>query len=232
MKIKRIHVYLTIVSLCAGFLLSFSYQYTKQTETQKIPQHRYWLEEDQLRETLTEVQKENQELEKQLRDIQQRIVEKEERISVQEDAISATQKELERMRLLAGVSDATGPGVTIRMEDAEYASDAQNPNDYIIHEQDVRRVVNELLAAGAEGISINGQRVTHLTGIRCVGPTIIVNGVKSTAPFEITAVGDSETLYQALYLPGGVVDSLQSWDITVNVEKQNEVIIPAYIGEA
>jgi hypothetical protein len=67
MKVKRLHVYLTIVSLCAGFLLSYSYQFTQKQEHKTVVDPGQWYKEDQLRETLMEAQKENKSLEKHLR---------------------------------------------------------------------------------------------------------------------------------------------------------------------
>jgi uncharacterized protein YlxW (UPF0749 family) len=231
MRVGRIQIYLTIVCLCAGYLITFSYTFTQEQDEKGIESIQRWYQEDQMRETLIEVSQDNSQLELHLRDLQQKVNEKEEELSSAQTEISLVHKELEAYRLLSGLSQAQGPGITITLEDSAYASDAQNPNDYIVHEQDVRRVVNELFAAGAEGLSINGQRFIHTSSIRCVGPTIIVNGVKSAAPFQIIAIGESTTLSQALLLPGGVIDVLKSWGISVKLEQNNELMIPAYLGE-
>lgn len=190
-----------------------------------------WEIEDQLREKIIEIAEENLQKEQHLRELQLRVSEIEGEIALVEGELQKTKQELEMYRMFSGIMETQGPGVIVTLEDSEYASDAHNPNDYIIHEQDVRRVVNELLAAGAEGISVNEQRVIHSTAIRCVGPTIIVNNVKSTAPFQIKAIGDIDTLYQSLYLPGGIVDSFQLFGISIKVEKSEQILLPAYFGE-
>lgn len=236
MKIRKIRLYLllAIVFAGAGYLLSYSYNYTKEFNPRlgDYPEAgTYWQEEDQLREKVAEVTMENLELEEQLRDLQQELREKEEEVFQTEQRLSKVYGELETYRLFAGVQEAKGPGVIVTLEDRRYDGEKNDPNDYIVHEQDVRGVVNELFAAGAEGISINGQRYVQNTSIRCVGPTIIVNDVRSTAPFEIAAVGDPQTLYNALFMPGGYVDVLESWGITVTVEKKEEILLPAYVGE-
>ncbi|GAA0364663.1 DUF881 domain-containing protein [Bacillus horti] len=231
MKVRSKHVYLTLVALCAGFLISFSYQYTQDQGDTSYRSTLEWVQEDQLREKHNEVRKENSLYEQYLRELQQQISVKEAEMSEAQTDLSAIQHELEMLRLMAGLSEGAGPGITVSLEDSSFAADSHNPNDYIVHEQDVRRVVNELFASGAEGLSINGQRVTHLTNIRCVGPTIIVNGVKSSAPFQITAIGDQETLNQGLLLPGGVADSLRGWGITVKIEKHESLLLPAFIGK-
>jgi uncharacterized protein YlxW (UPF0749 family) len=236
MKIRKLRRYLllTVVLTCAGYLVSYSYHYTKEfnlTIDNTEESNTYWHVEDQLREKVAEVSMENLRLEEQLKALQQQVNDKEAEVSQFEQKLSAIYDELETYRLLAGVLEAKGPGVIVTLEDRYYDAKASDPNDYIVHEQDVRGVVNELFAAGAEGISINGQRFVQSTSIRCVGPTIIVNDVKSTAPFEIIAVGDPDTLYTALHMPGGYVDVLESWGITVKVEKKEEVRLPAYVGD-
>lgn len=231
MGVSRIQIYITIVCLCAGYLITFSYTFTQKQEVHGVDTLQRWYEEDQMREKLVEVSQDNIQLEQQLRELQHKVIETEAELSSAQNDISYVHEDLEAHRLLSGLSQAQGPGIIITLEDSAYANDAQNPNDYIVHEQDVRRVVNELFSAGAEGLSINGQRFIHSSSIRCVGPTIIVNGVKSTAPFQIKAIGNSETLYQALLLPGGVVDVLKSWGISVKLDQDSELEIPAYLGE-
>lgn len=231
MKINRFHIYLALVTVCTGFLISYSYQFTQENEDANQLLTSEWLQEDLLREKLNEVKKENGLYEQHLRELQQQIAIKEAEISEVQVDVGAIQHELEDLRLITGLSEGKGPGVVVTLDDSLYASDALNPNDYIVHDRDVRRVVNELFASGAEGISINGQRLTHLTSIRCVGPTIIVNGVTSSAPFQITAIGDPEVLNQGLHLPGGVADSLNMRGVSLLIEKHEELLLPAFIGD-
>jgi uncharacterized protein YlxW (UPF0749 family) len=108
----------------------------------------------------------------------------------------------------------------------------QNPNLYVLHDEDVLRVLNELRAAGAEVMAINGERLLSTSEVRCIGPTILVNKVRRVAaPFVITAVGEPDTMISALKMRGGVVDTLQQfWGIQVTVKRLNQVTIPAYRG--
>ena len=143
----------------------------------------------------------------------------------------ALQDELARARILAGLADVKGPGVIVEMTDSNKPSSVgQDPNVYLIHDDDVRSVVNELLSAGAEAISINGQRLVATTEIRCAGPVFMINGVRIAPPIEIRAIGDPETLDSALHLRGGVIDNLSLWGIGVKVKREEEVFVPAYNG--
>ncbi|MFQ7119963.1 MAG: DUF881 domain-containing protein [Intestinibacter sp.] len=55
------------------------------------------------------------------------------------------QKELEEVKELSGYSTVTGPGIIITMRDSERElKDGLNPNDLIIHDIDILRVLNDL----------------------------------------------------------------------------------------
>ncbi len=132
---------------------------------------------------------------------------------------------------IIGLAEVTGSGVIIKLEDSEIdQSTILNSNDLIIHDKDILKIVNELKNAGAEAISINGQRVILTTSIICGGNIININGEKIGSPFEIKAIGLPETLAN-LERPGGYLNSLeQDRKIKVNLKKSNEITIPKYSG--
>lgn len=136
------------------------------------------------------------------------------------------------LKIKACLTALEGEGVKIILHDSDKKISAtENPNTYIIHDDDLLRVINELRAAGAEAISINNQRLTALSEIRCAGPTLSVNNVRSSAPFEVYAIGDKKTLANAITMRGGVADTLGVWGIKVEVETSDKIYIPAYKGE-
>lgn len=145
----------------------------------------------------------------------------------------ATGAASEDTRLRAGLVPLEGEGVIVRLDDSTATSKAgENPNLYLIHDDDILRVVNELRAAGAEALSINGQRLTATSEIRCAGPTLSVNNVRSSAPYEISAIGDSKSLENALKMRGGVAETLKVWGIQLEVTVSKNVYIPPYRGSA
>ena len=60
----------------------------------------------------------------------------------------------------------------LRYDDGEYDPSVANPNDYIVHESHIFKVINELKISGAEAIAINGQRLKANSYISCNGPVI------------------------------------------------------------
>ncbi len=132
------------------------------------------------------------------------------------------------LMLASGQTAVKGPGVIVTLDDSKKMVKNDDPNLYLIHDEDMLKVINELRAAGAEAISINGQRLTGNSEIRCAGPTISVNNVRSAPPFEIRAIGSSRDLLAAINMRGGVADTLKVWGITVNAQESKEILIPAY----
>lgn len=145
--------------------------------------------------------------------------------------LQALNVELQKVKLLGGLTEVHGPGILLVLQDAKRTSRAVFSERDIIHDYDLQMVVNELTASGAEAIAINGQRVISRTAIRCVGPTIMVNHVPVGAPFEILAIGDPGVLAAGLNLPGGYLDDLRTIDPGMfRLEKKADIRIPAFTG--
>ena len=143
---------------------------------------------------------------------------------------AALNTQLQDYKAYAGLTELEGEGVQVTLRDNPTAGPMPAEPD-LIHDFDLLKVTNELFSAGAEGISINGQRLTTNSSIRCAGPTILVDGVKVAAPFIISAVGDSKVLYSAFTMAGGVMSELvQSSPEMVKIEKVRKVKVPAFLG--
>jgi uncharacterized protein YlxW (UPF0749 family) len=133
------------------------------------------------------------------------------------------------LQLMAGLTPVVGSGLTIVMTDNPDASKAGGETAFlpgIVHDYDILQVVNELRAAGAEAIAVNGTRITGFTPIRCVGPVIYVNGEPVAAPFRLEAVGNADTMRSALEMPGGIVEKLSGL-LGVKVRKTATLKLPA-----
>ncbi|MEI6131803.1 MAG: DUF881 domain-containing protein [Bacillota bacterium] len=142
--------------------------------------------------------------------------------------------ELERVSLLAGMKDVSGSGVEITMDDSSLTPEERgddNPNWYVIHDKDVIRVINELRKAGAQAISINGERIVSTSEQVCAGATIIVNGKRYITPFIIRAIGDSALLYDSIF-NSSVFLELNSFSIPFKIEKKESIKIDAFVQNA
>ncbi|WP_148046819.1 DUF881 domain-containing protein [Nocardioides pocheonensis] len=103
---------------------------------------------------------------------------------------------LREVRLLAlgsGTSAVHGPGVEITVDNPPNAPSSQNDSSKVL-DKDLQKLVNGLWAAGAEAITINGQRLTALSAIRHAGSAITVNYTRLSPPYVILAIGDPKRL--------------------------------------
>lgn len=102
---------------------------------------------------------------------------------------------LEEARDIAGLSALEGSGVIVRAYDAE----GGYTWDKIVHDRDIRDIVNLLFDAGARGIEVGGERLVTRSSIRCAGPVVLVNNrVVPVDPVVIRAVGEPNVLARAL----------------------------------
>lgn len=146
-------------------------------------------------------------------------------------SFEALQNELKKVRFAAGLEPVTGAGVEIILDNMpEGKRQGVDPGLFTIKYEDLLRVVNELRAADARAIAINGQRLVSTSEIRSAGRFIDVNLVRLSPPYNIVAVGDPEKLESSLKIKGGLVETLREWSIAVTVTKQEELTVPAYTG--
>lgn len=130
---------------------------------------------------------------------------------------------LHDLRTRSGFAEMSGPGIIVRIYDA---SDGYT-NDTIIHETDVRDTVNELFAAGAQGVSVGNQRLTVTSAIRCVGPSILVNDERiAVNPVVIRAVGDPDVLASGLDIIRITLEV--SRNLSFEIEKVDHLTLPAF----
>lgn len=149
----------------------------------------------------------------------------------QTSTAEAASKESQLVKMGAGVVPLQGPGITVTIDDSKRPSKpGENPNLYLIHDDDILKVINELWAAGAEAMSINEQRMIATSEIRCAGPTLSVNNTRYSPPYEIRVIGEAQTLENALKMRGGVIETLQFWGIQVGIKQHETIKVPAYKG--
>ncbi len=144
-------------------------------------------------------------------------------------------EQIKKNNRLLGLTNLEGEGIEITLKDdpnatRESISVLDDISNHLVHDSDLRMIVNELKNAGAEAISINGQRVVSTTGIMCIGNVIKVNDEKVGSPFVIKAIGFPEMLTTALDRPGGFLEQLNLDGIVTSIKKSNKVQVPKYTG--
>jgi uncharacterized protein YlxW (UPF0749 family) len=101
----------------------------------------------------------------------------------------ATQARLSRVRAGTGFGAVKGSGV-----EATVASAPGSDNNQLVRDSDLTLLTDALWAAGAEAISVNGERLTVLSSFRNVGIGILVNSRPVNPPYVFDVIGDPQTL--------------------------------------
>jgi len=142
--------------------------------------------------------------------------------------------QLQAAQIAAGLVPMTGPGLVIQLKDSTVPVPADgNAQDYLVSGSDVLTVVNQLWAAGAEGVAINGERVVVSTAVVDIGGSVVVNGAYVAAPYQITAIGP-KPLFDTLTHQPEFADFIRSrgeaFGIDVQYATPDTVDLPAYAG--
>lgn len=145
------------------------------------------------------------------------------------------EEEIKLDNILLGLTDVKGDGIIITLKDNNNVSlsnigPLDNIEYYLVHAGDLVEVVNALKNAGAEAISINGQRITNSTAIYCAGNVVKVNGEKISSPIEIKAIGSPELLYGSMTIPGGYIELLEETGVIVDIKKSTNITINKFDG--
>lgn len=135
------------------------------------------------------------------------------------------QAELRRVNSAAGFASITGAGVTVKLFDAPGGYTSED----IVHDADIRDIVNELYAGGAVAVSVGGQRLTATSSIRCVGPVALVNQKQIVVnPVVIEAIGDPEVLRSSMDIIIHTFEAVRG--VYIEVEMNDELTLPAAVN--
>ena len=166
----------------------------------------------------------------------EKLLESKRELATKKDLVSSkAEEELKKINSLIGAIDVTGKGIIITLQDnpnvtTENIGTLENISDYLIHDRDLLRIVNELKNAGAEAISINDERIISTTSITCDGNVILINGKKISSPFRIKAIGSQEAIIGGIQRPGGLIEELENYGLVADINKQNKTTIYKYNG--
>lgn len=151
--------------------------------------------------------------------------------------VDQLQREINRAGISAGLRGLSGAGLRVALDDAprgESVPAGTDPNLLVVHQQDLQAVVNALWAGGAEGMSLQGQRIVSTTGVKCVGNTVVLQGVPYAPPYRIVAVGDPRAMYAALVASPEVQNYRDyvgpPYNLGWSLRSERRLSVPAYTG--
>jgi uncharacterized protein YlxW (UPF0749 family) len=166
---------------------------------------------------LDELDDRTQRLEDEKQDLETQRDELENSSNQAEEARRQTIEKERQLGVLAGTVAAEGTGITMTIEDPKGTVEADMLLD----------AIQELRAAGAEAIQVNGVRVVASTFLTDSGESVSVDGNKINAPYRFKVIGKPQDLEPALNIPGGVVQTLEKEQATVTVERSDKIVVDA-----
>lgn len=218
---------MTLILLILGIALALQFKSTLYVKNQTASNA---LDAEKLMEQLENEQKQTNELKKAVDEnltLRENLIR--EYIEQKQDYELASK--WDKVKVIAGFTDVKGPGITIKLDDAPARQPNTPVNWQIIHDMDIKVILNELKEAGAQAISINGERVMPMSEQVCAGPTILINGNRYPVPYVLNAIGDPDALYEKISSSERIAEMME-FKIRVDIAKTKEILIPKYSGAA
>ena len=141
---------------------------------------------------------------------------------------------LTQARLAAGLVEIEGPGLVVRIDDSgQPVPPGAAAGDYLVTASDLRDLVVELWQAGAEAISVNGERIVESTAFTDIGSSILVNSAYLQPPYDLSVIGPPE-LYDRLTASATFVDlvrsRVQDYGLELGFVPSDQVVVSAFAG--
>lgn len=211
-----------VVCLVLGIMLAVQFKNTQNTEV-----NLRGARTDEVYVRLMEITEERDDLAKEVLSLREKML----NVSNDRDANRELQEEMQKANMAAGLLPLHGKGIVVTLNDsARTVQIGEDPNALLVHDVDILNVISELKASGAEAISVNEERIIAMSEVRCAGTTILVNTNKIAPPFIIKAIGDPQMLESGLSIKGGVAQKLKDYGLQLQIQKSDNVEIPAYTG--
>lgn len=167
-----------------------------------------------------------------LMELEERLNSIESEKAKEDEFINGLVSDLEKYKMSSGVLDVQGPGILVTIKDPIIMDEYEQDFSVIMYNYELLlSLVNKLKEAGAEAISINEQRIMATTEISMAGSNVNINGAPTAPPYYVKAIGNPETLHDAINIRSGIVQTMKmKYNLIVSTEKKEDVIIPRYTG--
>lgn len=225
MNKKTLHLLISILFLFFGILISLQF---KSVQRENILTNNIQNDTDRLKQLLKQEKDKSISLNEQLKLFEKKQETFENKLLNSKET-EILKNELDKARFVAGLTDVSGNGIIIKLDDSKKRlEEGINPERAILHDSDLLDIVNILNSSGAQAISLNNQRLVSTSEIQCAGPTISVNHVRCAVPFEIKVIGDPDYLIANLETPGNIIDLMKFDGIQIEIVKQNNILISKF----
>lgn len=219
-------VMIAISCFALSLIMCMQFKIVQQTDITLIETMR----EEELKSELANLKQLYKEAEEQYQEKITKLNEYREKQESGEESEKLIAKELQETIMYLGKTDVQGEGIEIVINDIE---EQINEDEYInpISAEDLLIIVDYLKLAGAEAISINGERIINTTDIVDIYNIIFVNQQRILAPYTIKAIGNSASLESTLLGNGGYIEELKNIGFDAYILRSNNITIPKYSKE-
>jgi uncharacterized protein YlxW (UPF0749 family) len=150
----------------------------------------------------------------------------------QADTTRSLQSLVADLRAHAGLTPIHGPGVEVDLTSGPPTTDLSGQSGYLVTYEVVQDIANLLFATGAEGIAVNGRRLTPLSSFSGSGGEVVIDqGPPLFSPIKVVAVGDRNGMQAALQDPSALpslrIRQIQ-FQLGLTVTGAPDVSLPAY----
>ncbi|MGZ6294719.1 MAG: DUF881 domain-containing protein [Candidatus Limnocylindrales bacterium] len=185
-------------------------------------------------QTAQDLQQAQDQLKQQILDLRAQVQDAEGKTQGNAALVSSLNAQLRDARLAAGLVELQGRGVVISLRDSTQPlpPDAA-PGDELVSAPDLRTVIAELWLAGAEAVSVNGERIAGTTALTDIGSSVLVNSTYLQPPYEISAIGPADLYARLTSAPGflGFIrDRVQGVGLQLGLLRSDSVVVAAYTG--
>lgn len=216
---KTIIIVISLICLILTMVIFLQFNTINHIDITSIENMR----EEELRAEITNNKTKIEDIKKQIAETEQKILEYEEAIATDKEASAVLAKELERQNNILGKNAVRGSGIIVTLTDTR----AQK-----IGADDLKELVNQLKLAGAEAISINGQRIVYDSYIVDIGSRLInINGEGLVSPYEVKAIGNPTYLESGLSKKQyGYIDTKLEEGKDIVLRRSDNITINKYTG--
>ncbi|MCX7923520.1 MAG: DUF881 domain-containing protein [Clostridia bacterium] len=213
MKISR-NISITLVCIILGITLAWQYQSVRNNA--KVTMLEAQRKDDLIQKLLNEKEN-NENLRKKNDELNTEIRKYENSLGDNDENIKLLKSEINKLRVIAGLTEVKGRGVIITISKDEML---------LLRDYDLLDILNELRASDAQALAINEERIVSTSEVRVAGGNIIINGRQVQPPFIIKAIADPGNVENAFKMMGGVAERIAVYFVNIVVEKSDEIVIP------
>lgn len=214
------------VALATGFVLA------DQVKAQLLNPSNQVARYQALVHSVQELEATNAESRRQIADLRGQIDALESDAARRSAATQTLKNQVADLQAHAGLTAMHGPGVEARLSSGVPAPDSSGQTRYLVNFQDVQDLVNLLFAQGAEGVAVNGRRITPLTAFSgTAGQVVIDQGPPLSSPLRVVAVGDRNRMESALGDPSSLPDiraRIVQFQLRLTFTGSPDLPLPAY----